>query len=280
MTQKVNTGIAYMVGAQAMLAIMAACVRALKTLPLMEIVFLRSVGGMVLVASYMLIFNISFRGQKKVDLILRGILGLLSLASYYFAITQLNLSTATLLANTSPILVVLLAGIFLKEPITLKLLTIISLSLAGVFLLVQPEFQSNILGYSVGLVSAFFIAFAFLYIRKLKNENSFVVVFYFVTVASLGSAPWALTKWVQPSLDQWVLVLVIGITSFFGQIWLTRAFQHGQAAFISAVGYSGPVFCWILGLVLFNEQMTQSAIAGALVILASGVILTLFGQKR
>lgn len=280
MPQKINIGIAYMVGAQAMLAIMAACVRALKILPLMEIVFLRSIGGMILVASYMFIFNISFKGQQKLDLILRGMVGLLALASYYFAITQLNLSTATLLANTSPILVVLLARFFLKEPITLRLTLIISLSLVGVFLLVQPEFTSNVLGYSIGILSAFFIALAFFYIRKLKNENSFVVVFYFVTVASLGSVPWALTEWVQPSLDQWILISIIGITSFFGQIWLTRAFQHGQAAFISAVGYIGPVFCWGLGLVLFNEQMTSSAIAGALVILASGVILTLFGRKK
>jgi hypothetical protein len=58
-----------MVGAQAMLAIMAACVRALKTLPLIEIVLLRSLAGVILVGSYMLIFNISFRGRQKLDLV-------------------------------------------------------------------------------------------------------------------------------------------------------------------------------------------------------------------
>jgi drug/metabolite transporter (DMT)-like permease len=74
--------------------------------------------------------------------------------------------------------------------------------------------------------------------------------------------------------------LVIGITSFFGQIWLTRAFQHGQASFISAVGYIDPVFCWVLGLVLFDEKMTTSAAIGATIILASGIILTHFAQKK
>jgi hypothetical protein len=65
----INSGILQMVGAQAMLAIMAACVRALKTLPLIEIVLLRSLAGVILVGSYMLIFNISFRGRQKLDLV-------------------------------------------------------------------------------------------------------------------------------------------------------------------------------------------------------------------
>jgi drug/metabolite transporter (DMT)-like permease len=41
-----------------------------------------------------------------------------------------------------------------------------------------------------------------------------------------------------------------------------------------------PVFCWVLGLVLFDEKMTTSAAIGATIILASGIILTHFAQKK
>ena len=279
MNKSINSGITYMIGAQAMLAIMATCVRALKTLPLMEIVFLRSVGGIIMVASYMIVFNISFQGKQRFDLIMRGSIGFIALACYYYAITNLALSTATLLANTSPVLVVILAGIFFHEPIGLKLIALISLSLIGIVLLLEPEFNNNIMGYTVGLVAAFFIALAFLYLRKLKSENSFLVVFYFVTISGLGSAPFALTQWVAPTLEQWGLVLVIAISTFFGQIWLTLSFQKCYASIVSAAAYLGPVFCWILGLLIFNETMKPSATLGATIILVSGIALTFLGNS-
>jgi len=268
-------GIIYMMGAQAMLAIMAACVKALKALPFMEIVFLRSLVGFFVVLAYMLIFKVSFQATRHFDLCMRGIIGFVALACYYFSITHLALSTATLLANIAPIIVLVLAGIFYKQRISWQLLLLIMSSLLGVFLLIQPEFGVNTQGYSIGLLAAFLIALAFIYIQKLKHENSFVVVLYFVSISTIASVPWILMEWIMPNLYQWTLIGVIGVSTFFGQLWLTRAFRYGSLSLISAIAYSGPLFCWLLGVFVFDEIMTSRALVGAAIILLSGIILTL-----
>lgn len=269
-----------MIGAQALFAIMAACVRALKELAFMEIVFVRSFAGVLMFGTYMGLRRLPFRGKQQLDLCMRGFTGFLALVAYYYAITHLPLATATLLANTAPILVAILAGIFLKERVKPLLALLIFLCLYGVFLLVSPEFSLNMTGYTTGIGAAFFIALAFFYIRKLSSENPFTIIFYFVSISTLGSAPWALSAWQWPSADQWLLLGVIAATTYFGQLWLTLSFHYGAAALISAVGYCGPVFAWLLGLVFFNEALTATALLGASIIVLSGSAFIYLNKKR
>lgn len=268
-----------MISAQAMFALMAACVRGLKELAFMEIVFMRSFSGVLMFGAFMLIRKIPFRGEQRSDLCLRGFSGFLALLAHYYAITHLPLATATLLANTAPVLVTLLAGIFLKERIKPILGLLILLGLFGIYLLVSPEFKLNIAAYSTGFAAAFFIAFSFFFIRKLSSENPFTIVFYFVSISTLGSAPWALSNWVWPSEHQWLLMLGVVASAHFAQLWLTRSFQYGSAAIISAIGYIGPVFAWLLGLAVFEETLNPSALMGACLIVTSGAAFIYMAKK-
>lgn len=266
-------GVAYMIAAQAMLAVMAACVRALKTLPLMEVVFLRSLAGAMMIAGYMLFCGYSFSGCNKKNLVMRGLIGFSALVSYYFSITHLNLATATVLASTAPVFSAILAVVFLGERLQMKTAILIVFSLLGVYLLVAPDWQSNRY-YSFGLLTAILIALVFLYIRKLKDENAYVVVFYFVFISTLASFPWAIHGWVTPTIEQWGLLLLIALTTFFGQLWLTSAFRYGQTAVISSVSNIGPVFCWMLGLYFFAEQIQGSSLLGAVIVLVASISMT------
>ncbi len=94
--QRLYAGMLYMLGAQAMFAAMAACVKGLRALGFIEIVFLRSLAGVAMFGTYMVIRRLPFRGSRQVDLCLRGGAGILSLVAYYFAITHLPLATAAL----------------------------------------------------------------------------------------------------------------------------------------------------------------------------------------
>jgi drug/metabolite transporter (DMT)-like permease len=279
LNKKSYSGILYMLSAQAMFALMAACVRGLKELAFMEIVFVRSAAGVLMFGGYMLVRRLPFRGTHQLDLCMRGFTGFLALVAYYFAITHLPLATATLLANTAPILVAILAGIFLKERIKPQLALLIFLCLYGVFLLVSPEFSLNAIGYTTGITAAFFIALAFFYIRKLSTENPFTIIFYFVSISSIGSAPWAISAWQWPTGMQWAPLSVIAATTYLGQLWLTLSFQYGSAALISAMGYSGPVFAWLLGLAFFHETLTESASLGASIIVLSGSAFIYLNKK-
>jgi drug/metabolite transporter (DMT)-like permease len=245
----------------------------------MEIVFLRSLAGVVMFGTYMSIRRLPFHGKQQVDLYLRGFAGFLSMVAYYFAITHLTLATATLLANTAPIIVTILADIFLKERVKPQLALLILLGLLGVFFLVRSDFNLNVIGYSTGLGAAFFIALSFFYIRKLSTENPFTIIFYFVTISTVGSAPWAILQWQWLSNEQWILLSIIAAAAYFGQLWLTRSFQYGSAPLISAIGYIGPVFSWLLGIVFFNESLTTTASLGAGIILVSGFIFIYLNKK-
>ena len=268
-----------MIGGAFMFALMSACVRALRFLPFMEIVFLRSLLGTLMVGACILLKKGEFFGTKKKLLVLRGAAGFLALSTYYFTVTRIPLATANLLNNTAPIFIAVLAWIYLKERITPKLFALILCCLAGVVLLVRPELRWNPVGCTVGIISAIFTAIAIIYIPQLKEEHPLTIIFYFVSISTLASAPWALSNWVTPDPGGWFLIAAIAITSFFGQLFLTTAFQSGPASVISAVGYTGPVFAWILGILFFNELLTPVALAGAGIIVTSGALLSFIEGK-
>ncbi|WP_192828662.1 DMT family transporter [Methylocucumis oryzae] len=279
MNKQLTLGVAYMISAQFMFTIMAACVRGLRELPFIEIVGVRSVSGLLLFGTYMTWQGVSFRGRHRGDLLWRGCVGFMALIAHYYSITHVPLATATLLANTAPLLVAVLAAIFLHEALKFSVVLLILLSLFGVYLLVSPELHISRLGYAAGIAASVLIAGSFFFIRKLKHEHPCTVAFYFVAVSSIGSTPFAVQAWVWPSQQQWLLLLGVAISAFFAQLWLTRSFQLGKAAVISVMSYSGPVFAWLLGFFWFGEVLTGSALLGAGLVLASGVMFVLLERR-
>jgi drug/metabolite transporter (DMT)-like permease len=56
---------------------------------------------------------------------------------------------------------------------------------------------------------------------------------------------------------------------------MTRAYSLDRAARVSALGYSGVLFTRALGLVFFGEVPSAVQLVGTLLVIASGVLLSL-----
>jgi drug/metabolite transporter (DMT)-like permease len=69
-------------------------------------------------------------------------------------------------------------------------------------------------------------------------------------------------------------ILSLGILSLFGQIYLTKAFSHKETGIIGAMGYSNVVFSIILGVLIGDPMPDFSALAGIILIIISGIIVS------
>ncbi len=260
-------------------ACMAACVKSVKRLPFMEIVFLRGVIGLALMFIFLPYAKTSLWGKRKKSLIVRGFVGVCALCLHFFAITRLPLATAMFLTQLSPMLVVIMAALFLKEKITPKLIATVALGLLGTMLLLRPNISVEPLACFASILSGFFAAVTMITIRHIgKAESVFTSVFYYVLITTVVTAPFALPVSSLPTPTEWLALIGVGFFSFYGQIWLTSAFRIGPASTISAFIYLTPVFSYALGFIFWKETLSFTANIGAAIIILSGIGLSYFSR--
>ncbi|MSR78173.1 MAG: DMT family transporter [Candidatus Omnitrophica bacterium] len=245
-------------------------------LPSLEIVFFRSLIGSLMLLALMIPRKISMLGgSQKGLMVLRGLFGFIALTLHFVTIAHLPLGLAVMLNYTSPILSAILAVLFLKERpgILLSIMTVVSF--AGVYLLVGGSFPILNQYVVIGLTSAVFAAIAYTLIRAVKQQESpMTIMLYFTTISTIGSVFFLPFGFVWPSGVTWLFLLGIGIGTFYGQLWMTMAFQQAPASVISPFFYLTPVLSFLYGLLCFGDKLSPISTAGVVLIIVSGSVIS------
>ena len=251
-----------------------------ETLPIFEIVFFRSLLGSLMMAFVILREKGSFVGKNPFVLALRGIFGSSALIMNFYAISKLSLGIAVILNYTSPIFVAVIAILLLKEEISGILWLLTSMCFIGVYLLVGPQFSFKSFPIMIGLFSGFMAALAYITIRiASKEETSNTIIFYFTTVATIGSFPLLCYGFQVPNAKEWFEILGIAVTSFFGQMFMTKSIHEAPASVVCPFSYFAPVFSFILGSVIWKDPSTLGTVVGTVFVITSGALIYFFESR-
>ncbi len=263
-------------------SLMTVCVKWLSDrIPPTEIVFVRALVSLVLSALLLRRAQVSWWGQARGFLLLRGVFGFLGLHCVFYAVSQLPLADATVIQYLHPVFTAVLAMLLLSEIPGRGVLAGIGLSLLGLILVVQPTEQGFGLPPFAVLVAvggAFFSACAYVTVRRLAaTEHPLVIVLYFPLVTVPLTLPAVLADPVWPTGPEWVALVGVGIFAQIGQVALTHGMRHETAARATALSYLQVVFaiCWGLGF--FGEVPAAATLLGAVLILAGSYVA---GRER
>ena len=219
--------------------------------------------------------------RPKLQLVRAAILPLSSLC-FFSALKYLPLAEATAINYGTPILVIILAVIFLGERMTRPRIALVLAGIAGMFLIVRPGsvvFQGAAL-WALG--SAGFYGVFQILTRILAGEDSRVLLFY---PALVGTAmltvllPWFGIGFAMPWADV-ALIGIAGMLGTFGHFLFILAFQQAPASALSPFTYMQLVFATMIGWVMFGTFPDAWTIAGMAVIGGSGLLITLHERRR
>lgn len=271
-----SLGIRYMLISIMSFSLMHLCVKAIPEIPVVQTIFLRSVFSIVFCYIAIKQAKVSVWGNNKPFLILRGIVGMISLICFFYSIQMLPLGTAVTIGNLVPFFTLFLAFLFLKEKIPYLKWVFFAISFLGVLLMKGLDADLPTLGIILGLCAAFFTATAHFVVRTLRDtDDTSVIMFYFPFITIPCMLPFIFTAWKTPDAREWLFLLLIGITTHVGQLFLTKAYKHEEVKNISYVYYLGIVLSFVYGLVFFNEFISvKSSVGVGLVIL--GMVLNMF----
>ncbi|MCD6665822.1 DMT family transporter [Hydrogenophaga bisanensis] len=256
-----------------------------------EIVAYRGAVGMIFLLVATRVRGVSLRTQVPMMHVWRSVVGVISLVSWFYAISVLPLATAMTLNYMSSVWIAafLIGGAILLQgknaPVRQQgplFLTVLA-GFAGVAMMLRPTLAPDqVLGAMVGLISGVFAALAYLQVAALSKvgEPESRTVFYFSLAAVLaggagmvfaGASPW---HW--PSA---LWLLPIGLLAVIAQLCMTRAYASGATLVVANLQYSGIVFAGIYSLTIFGDQLPLIGWLGMGLIIVSGITATVLRSR-
>ena len=163
-------------------AVMASCIKiASSELPAPQLVFLRSVVGLLIILPIVLPRGINFIKTSILHIhMFRGLISLFAMSCFFYAIGHVGLSKSTLLNATSPLFIGLMAMPVLKERITSRSAMALVVGFIGVYMILKPGTTLFTIAALIGLGSGFFISCAKILVRYMANTEPVLrTVFYF-----------------------------------------------------------------------------------------------------
>ncbi len=120
----------------------------------------------------------------------------------------------------------------------------------------------------IGVISALASGLAYTFVRRLSStDHELVIIFYFPLITIPVMLPFVISNWVTPSFSDWMFLLLIGVFTQFGQLYLTRGYSLRKAADIGLINYVGVLYAVVMGWVLFKEAIPWMAFLGIVLIL-------------
>lgn len=245
--------------------------------PAIQIAAMRAMASLPFVAVY-IVWRGSARSLFKIRWplhLLRGVLGIAMLALFTYGLKSLPLSEAYSLFFIAPLLITILSIPLLKEKVGLARWLAIFAGLIGVLIVLRPDTENMVsLGSLAVLVAAACYSVSAIAVRVIsRTDSSDSMVFWAMTMIAVGAGAYAAPNWQAINQNHFLVLAGIGITGFFGQVAITAAFQKAEASVVAPFEYSA--LAWGMGLdwLLWHTLPDSIAIAGAMVIIASGLYL-------
>lgn len=256
-----------------------------RSLPVLELVFLRSLFALVPLALVLAARRRWPRAGSWRLLFLRSAFGVAAMSCLFYAIAHLDLATATLLNHTSPVFVVLFAIAFLKERVHRAIPALVLVALAGCALLVSPDLTGatgSPLAGLVGALSAILSAMSYATVRELRRSDRPVDIVFFFTACSVAIClPLVPFSYRPPAPAEWLALAGAGFAAALGQYALTLSLSVERAAVVAPFTYTGVLFAALFGYAFWGEVLSPVAMAGgALVVLAGVSISVLVGREK
>ena len=254
------------------------------TLPLFQLVFMRSIMGTILiliVARSLGPLRLYASTHDKWVIVLRSLAEVLTAYLFLNALFHMPLGNLTAIMQVVPLTVTLGSALIFREAVGWRRMLAIAVGLGGVLLIIRPGGDGfNVWSiYALGAVAG--VTVRDLITRSLSHEVSGMTVTLGTMVCVLIATGLAsLTEEWQPVSGE--SVKFIGGAAVFVSIGYfagIQAMRRGDVAFNAPFRYTGLIAAMIIGFLVFGEVPKPLTFLGAGIVMATG-LFTFYRERK
>ncbi|WP_282091694.1 DMT family transporter [Epibacterium ulvae] len=191
---------------------------------------------------------------------------------WFYAVTVIPLAQVFALEFTSPLWVLLLSPLLLGEQMTRPKVVAAALGFIGALVVAQPNSGQLNVGVITAAVSAIFFALTIITTKKLTQSEQIGSILFWLTIMQLGMGL-VMAGWdgqiSVPSAATSRWLLLIGCAGLTAHFCVTKALSLAPATVVVPIDFCRLPIIALLGIVLYNENVTLTLIAGSLLILVA-----------
>jgi len=202
----------------------------------------------------------------------RALLAVVESAVFVLAFRYLPLADTHAVAATSPLIVIALGVLFLGEKAGPARWAAVAAGFVGVMLIVRPGFR-ELDGALLLPVAGAILWGAYQILIRLcsRTDTPETTLVWSAFVAFGATTVVGPLQWRWPDATGWVLLIAIASLGALAHYALIKALDYAEAGAVQPYSYTLLVFVTILGVIVFGDIPDQWTLAGAAVIVASGL---------
>jgi len=221
-----------------------------------------------------------FVTARPVLQICRGLLLLATTIFNFLAFRFLQLDEALVILFSTPFLVAIMAGPLLDERVGWRRWLAIGAGFVGVLMVLKPGIDGMQWAGLLSLAAALFYASYSIATRMAaRSDGSETSLFYANFISMAAILPVMPFVWSAATLFDIALMLATGGFGALGHYLLIAGHRLAPASLLSPFMYTQLVWATLLGYVVFGNVPNRWTLAGAAVVVASGIYL-LYREQR
>lgn len=199
----------------------------------------------------------------------------------FYAFTVIPFAQAYAMLFAAPLLVTLLSVPVLGERVGWRRGLAVAAGLAGVLVVLRPGVAEVTAGHLAGLASALCSATVGLSSRRIGREERMGVLLLWPLVATVAAMGMAL-PWVYRPMTGLELTMTGGIAvlGFGAMLCMIAAYRRAEASIVAPMQYSQMLWAVFWGALVFGEWPDGWTLAGAALIIGSGIYIVLRESAR
>ena len=243
--------------------------------------FLRFFFGLLIITPYILKTKFRVFNTKNLQIhILRSSLNLPAMLIGFAALAILPLEKMTAIHFIVPIIVTILAVIFLKEKIYLYRSIALVMGFLGMLIILRPGIIDINIGIYMAIISSLIWSIVIILTKKVsKDDSAITILSHQYVYMTLFSLPLVIYFWDQPSLKTIIFILCAAMSGTILHIALNHAYKLVDVTMTQPYSFLGLVASSIFGYFVFSDKPDFYTWLGASVIFC-GVLLISYRELQ
>jgi S-adenosylmethionine uptake transporter len=244
---------------------------------LMQLVAWRFLFGAMIAAA---VFVVQRRAMPRGEAIrfhaMRGVVQLVSVILFFFALTRLALAEATIIGFTAALMVPFVARVVLGEAVSLRAFSITLVGFAGAAFAVSGGGmgpggdEGRWLGVAAGFTSAMLYAVVLVLLRlRALREDATTIALFTNAVPALCMSPVLFGAAGPVDMADMPVFALLGALGYAVWYLMTLAYARARAQLLAPIEYTALIWSAVFGIVFFAEMPGWQVWVGAVAIIGS-----------